>query len=135
MGFTIAFFTYPIALFFIYKATKSFKTNGPRNLLFSGLIIVFPVILLLMEHNNLNEIKTELIGSYVSDNDTLIIEENGYTFKNKEIQNNGQWNIVSNDELSVCLIVDQNKKIEFKITYIDGFPVLQKEATIYTKIK
>lgn len=135
MWFTIAFFTYPIALFLTYKVFKNFKTNGLRNLLLASLIFTIPIILLIIEQNNLDEIESDLIGKYVSDNDTLIIHDKEYIYINKKNETFGLWELLTNDNLSIRLTDNQNKKMELKINYSDGQPVLNSEVTTYTKIK
>jgi hypothetical protein len=73
MWFTIAFLTYPIALFLVYNAFKDFKKKGLRNPIIETIIFIFPITLLLIERSNLLEIKQDLIGAYISENDTLLL--------------------------------------------------------------
>ena len=135
MWFTIAFFTYPFALFLIYKGIKNYKTNGLRNLFFSILIFVFPIILLLVEQRNLDEIKSDLIGNYVSNGDTLIIHKSKYVFRSKGVQTFGIWELITDDNLGIRLTNKQNKNVELRINYSDGQPILKNEVKTYTKIK
>lgn len=134
MWFTIAFFTYPIALFLVYKAFKDFEKNGLRNLVIAITIFILPISLLLFERNNLLEIEQDLIGTYISEKDTLTLNKSEFFLKSNFNVTNGSWELIANDNLQVRL-TEQNKETkELKITYESGQTKLTIENTTYEKL-
>jgi len=135
MWFTIAFFTYPIALFLVYNAFKDFKTKGLRNLIIATIIFIFPITLLLIERSNLLEIEQDLIGVYISENDTLTLDKNDFLIKSNSGVSHGFWELMANDNLYVRLTDQNNKTKELKIIFENGQPKLTQENTTYEKLK
>ncbi len=134
MWFTIAFFTFPIAFFLTYKGFKNYKTHGLRNLLIASLIFTVPIVLLLIERHNLNEITSDLKGIYVSGSDSLFISENEFILKNTTENKVGKWELMTYDNLTILLTDEQTKTNELKIIYKDGRPNLTNEKSNYLKL-
>lgn len=135
MWFTIAFLTYPIALYLVYKAIKDYKINGVRNTIIAIIIFIFPITLLLIERSNLSEIEKDLIGMYVSETDTLTLNNKDYLLKSNLNNTIGLWEFIVHDKLYVRLIDSQNIKTELEITFKDEEPKLTNEKKTYEKIK
>jgi len=128
MWFTIAFFSIPIAVFLIYRGLTDYRKNGRTKITWAIILVLIPIILAVIEVRNINQIDQELIGTYFSTNDTLVlIKDKTFTLKLDDSLFIGKWELETTDKLIVNLNIAEKKFIDMSIIYIDGLPFLDTD--------
>ncbi len=136
MWFTIAFFSIPIAFFLLYRGLTEYSKNGKTKIAWAIVLVLIPIIFAVIEIGNIKQINQELIGTYYSTNDTLVLN-NDKSFSLKSIDSLviGEWELETNDKLIVSLNSDGKKLIEMGLTYVDGLPILETDPYHLDNIK
>jgi hypothetical protein len=136
MWFTVAFFSIPIAVFLMYRGITKYGKNGKTKIIWAIVLILIPIILVVIEIRGVKQIDQELIGTYYSDNDTLLLnKDKTFALKSTTSLLIGQWDLEAEDKLIVTLNKDGKKFIDMGLTYIDGLPCLETDPYHLDKIE
>jgi hypothetical protein len=103
-----------------------YSNKGKSKITLAIIILIIPIILALIEFNNLDQINQELIGTYYNNKDTIVLKKDEtFAFKSNDNLKIGKWNLEANDQLIVNLNIDGKKFIDMSVGYIDGISYLE----------